>query len=349
MNPATVTESPGAAAEMRVIPPAPPRRTEKSVRVQINIFALNEGPTIGRVVRGVPAQLDGVESVRVVVIDDGSTDATVAEAQAAGASVISHGTRRGLGAVFRSALTDALANDADVMVTIDGDGQFDPAQIPQLVAPLLTNQADMATCSRFLDPALLPEMPAVKRWGNHTVAGLVSRLSGRQLRDVSCGFRAYSHDALIRLNLMGAFTYTHETILELAFKGMRIVEVPLAVRGVREFGRSRVASNVLNYGVRTLQILFGTLLNHRPHLVFATLAGVSATLGAVLAIVGLIPFILTGSFLKWAMFTGAFFVAVAILLLLFGLQARALYRAQFLLENILYEQRRRDRVQRRGA
>ncbi len=309
------------------------------VDLQVNIFALNEDKTIADVIYAVPRDIPGIDRVRIMVIDDGSTDRTAELAEEAGAEVCRHGYNRGLGAAFASALKTSLAGDADIMLTVDGDGQFDVGQIPDLIAPILDGHADMVTCSRFLDPNLLPDMPVVKQWGNHVVAGMVSSMTGVRLKDVSCGFRAYNRECMVRLNLMGRFTYTHEAIMELVFKGFRVSEVPLAVRGVREFGQSRVASNVFRYGWRTLRIMIGTLLNHRPHHVFSALAAVSAVGGVALAIFGWIPFLMTGSFIKWAMFSGGFLLALAVLLCLFGLQARTMHRTQFLLENLLYEQR----------
>ncbi len=307
--------------------------------LQVAIFALNEESTIQQVIRDVPQSIPGISRILITVIDDGSSDRTAELARDAGADVISHGHNRGLGTVFRSAVAAALDNNADILVTVDGDGQFQTGDIPTLLAPILGGTADMVTCSRFLDPELAPRMPAVKVWGNSVVARLVSALTGHRLHDASCGFRAYNRDCLIHLNLMGRFTYTHETLLELIFKRMRVVERALPVRGVREFGKSRVASNVFAYGWRTLRIIVGTVLHHRPHHVFTALAGLSAALGVILAVVGYVPFLLTGYFTKWAMFTAAFLFGLAVLMILFGMQARVLYRSQFLLEEILYQHR----------
>jgi glycosyltransferase involved in cell wall biosynthesis len=309
----------------------------------VTVFALDEERTIGEVVARVPRIVRGFDRVDVLVVDDGSTDRTAAIAREHGATVLSHHRNRGLGAAFRSGLGVALERGADAMVTIDGDGQFDPAQIPQLVAPIVDGDADMTTCSRFKDPSLVPEMPPIKRWGNSVVSRLVSRLTGQRLHDVSCGYRAYSSDAMMHLNLMGSFTYTHEAIMELIFMGLDIVEVPLPVRGVRSFGESRIASNVFAYGVRTLRIMLATVLNHRPHTLFLVLGAISLVLGCALCIGGGIPYLRTGSYIKSLMFTGGFFLGLSVVFSLFALQARVLYRNQHLLAHILYESRVRAR------
>ena len=133
------------------------------------IPCLDEAPTVGRVVAGVPRDIPGIERVDIVVLDDGSSDATGERAREAGAEVVRHHTTRGLGATFQEAVGIAIARNVDVLLHIDGDGQFDPGDIPLLVKPVVDHDAHMATASRFLDRDLVPTMPAVKR-------GVVARI-----------------------------------------------------------------------------------------------------------------------------------------------------------------------------
>ena len=234
--------------------------------------AFNEQATVADVVRGVPHEIPGVGSTQVLVVDDGSTDATAAEAREAGATVVSHGRRQGVGAAFQTALSEALAMGADLIVSIDADGQFDPATIPELIAPVVAGEADFATASRFADPRLLPEMPRIKLWGNRLMSRLISRLIGQRFHDVSCGMRCYNRRAGMSLNPLAAFTYTQEVFLNLGFKRMRMVEVPVRVVGQRPVGESRVASNLWRYGFRTLTIIFRCYRDYRPMRFFGALA-----------------------------------------------------------------------------
>ena len=103
----------------------------------------------------------------------------------------------------------------------------------------------------------------MKIWGNHRMAQIVSYLTGKRMYDVSCGFRAYSREALLQLVLTGRFTYTQETLLDLASKGLVIDEMPMVVRGEREFGKSRVAQS-WRYGTKTMGIIFGVIRDYRP-------------------------------------------------------------------------------------
>ena len=107
-------------------------------------------------------------------------------------------------------------------------------------------------------------MPRIKLWGNRMMSRLISRLAGQTFHDVSCGMRCYSRRAALHLHLLGRFTYTQEVFLNLAFKQMRIVEVPIKVRGEREYGRSRVAGSLWRYALRTAQIIFRCYRDYHP-------------------------------------------------------------------------------------
>ena len=126
-------------------------------RLVVILPALNEQATVAEVIAAIPRAIPGIDSVHVVVVDDGSTDDTAAVAQQAGAEVVSLGRNRGLGVAFSVGLRTALARGADFIVNIDADGQFDPGDIPALLVPLMDGAADMVTASRFADAALTPD------------------------------------------------------------------------------------------------------------------------------------------------------------------------------------------------
>jgi glycosyltransferase involved in cell wall biosynthesis len=321
-----------AVSGLGVLDPAD--RTLKTVLV--GMPALNESATIGAVIKNIPLHIEGVGQVDVVVVDDGSTDETSAVSRSLGAYVIRHDSNRGLGAAFQTLVQRALTTKADVLVTIDADGQFEPWDIPVLLRPILERRASVVTASRFLDPTLTPEMPWVKKWGNRRVARLVSRLTGNRYHDVSCGFRAYSRDALLRLTVYHSFTYTHETFLDLASKGLSIVEVPLAVRGTRESGTSRVARNLLKYAVETSLILLRSYRDRKVLRLCGYLALLLLSAGLALFIASLMTFLEHGSWLKWAAFSGGALMFLGVAVFFFGFladSANCLRRNQ---EEILY-------------
>lgn len=327
-------------------PPAsdPDGPSAADLSLLVVVPCLNEEQTVGRVVSGVPRRIIGIERVEVLVIDDGSTDATAQRARESGANVIRHSINQGLGSSFHEAVRIALARDADILVNIDGDGQFNPGDIPLVVAPVIHQQADMVTASRFLDGARLPQMPAIKRWGNRGVARIVWFLTGKRFRDVSCGFRAFSRKALLRMNLFGSFTYTQEAFLDLLFKDLAIREVPVQVRGTREFGTSRVASSIPRYALRSLQIMLGAFISYRPFRFFAAIASVFLLVGlGCLGFLG-IHYLRTGAFTPhiWAGFVGGSFAFLGIITLVIGLVGDMLMRIRMNQENILYLLKARD-------
>lgn len=307
--------------------------------VTLVIPALNEGRDIGGVLDSIPEFVDSV-----VVIDDGSTDDTVAAAREKGAEVISHGRNRGVGAAFDTGRRRVLALRSDIMVNMDGDGQFDPADIVKLVGPVAEGDAEFVTASRFKDPDLYPEMSRAKFLGNRMMSHLISRLTGRRFHDVSCGFRAYSRGALLRLNLFGEFTYTQETFLEFAFKDVAILEVPVEVRGTREHGRSRVASNLFRYTWQTLKIIVRTMRDYKPLRLFAGVSTVLLAAGLLPAVFLAVHYIRTGSFTphKWAGFLAGFLFILSAMSFLLGFILDMFARMRINQEEILAILRKRE-------
>lgn len=291
------------------------------MNLAIAIPCLNEAATIEKVIQSVPKTLEFVKSIKILVIDDGSQDNTSTLARAAGAYVINHGTNKGLGVAFRSAIEWCLKEQIDILVTVDGDGQFNVNDIPHLIEPIIQNKADFVTASRFLDNDNLPDgIPPIKLWGNRKMANLISGLTGKKFYDVACGFRAYSKDCLLNLNLFGIFTYTQETFLDLSYKGFRIVEIPTKVKYF-ENRKSRIASSILKYAINTSKIIMRVYRDYYPLRFFWLLAGISLILGAGLGAYFFSHFIETGRFYGalWAGLSSAFLIANGIFLIMLGL------------------------------
>ncbi len=312
-----------------------------ALRLMVFLPALNEQATVGQTISHIPRRMPGVGHVDVLVVDDGSTDGTVAAAKAAGARVVSHNVRRGLGAAFQTALGAALQTDADLIVSIDADGQFDPQTIPQLIEPVVAGVADFTTASRFADPALTPRMPAAKLWGNHMMARLISRLVRQRFYDVSCGMRCYNRRAAMSLNTIGSFTYTQEVFLNLAFKGLRMMEVPIRVEGVRRHGVSRVARSLWSYGFNTLWIIFRCYRDYRPMRFFGRAALMMMIPGAMLELGLLAHYLAVGHWagMIWAGFAGATLFFLGLVLLCMGIIGDMLDRHRIYLEEMLYHVR----------
>lgn len=304
--------------------------------------ALNEEESVARVLASLPTRLDGVSTTRFLVVDDGSTDRTAEVAEDAGALVVRHPANRGVGKAFHTAVNQALHHGADVLVTIDADGQFDPSQIPDLIRPIVEDKADLVTGCRFICQKRPENMPLVKYWGNLVVARMLRFVAGVDLADVSCGFRAYGREALLNLNLFGKFTYTQETILDLSFKELRIAEVPVNVTYFP--GRkSRVAGSIFRYALNSGKIITRTVRDFRPLRFFGGIGLAVFALGCILDGWLLWHYLATGTFTPYKVvgFTGAALNIVGILLAGLGLLADMLDRIRANQERILYFHKKR--------
>ena len=307
------------------------------MKLIIYMPALNEEKYIAETIRGLPREMDGISIIEYLVVDDGSTDQTAKIARACGAQVISHKVNLGVGAAFQSAVRFALEQDAVVLVGIDADRQFDPAEIPLLVAPILDGRADMVLGNRF-HPGMPKNMPPLRYWGNQRVAKLVNSISGLNLQDVSCGFRAYSHEALLRINNFGKFTYTHETILSLAYQQTSIVEMPISV--IYYPGRkSRVARSLWIYALQTSRIILNVLLDYQPMRVFGTFAAFCLLVGVALVLILFTHCLLVGAFTPYKSlgFIGLGFAIFGVLSFLIALISDMLNRIRVNQEKLLYE------------
>jgi glycosyltransferase involved in cell wall biosynthesis len=312
------------------------------LRLLVAIPCLNEDATIAQVVADVPRLIEGVAEVHVLVVDDGSTDNTFSEATRAGALIVRHPRNLGVGKAFHSAVSFAIDHRYDLMVNIDGDRQFNPQDIPKLVTPVLQGKADMVTASRFIESSMVPDMPKVKLVGNHLMSRLISGLVRQKFHDVSCGFRCYSREALLQMNLHGAFTYTQETFLDFAVKRMTIVEVPIAVQYFAD-RKSRVVSSISKYAVHTAKIIFRGYRDYFPLRFFWGIGLVFMVPAVILGAIFFGHYLRTGFFTGYlfAGFLSGFFVMLATVFFVVGTVADMLDRIRSNQERILYRLKKR--------
>ena len=191
------------------------------------IPAHNEEDTLPFVLRGMPESVNGL-TVTPIVVADGCTDSTEEVARSLGAAVIRRDLRRGSGAAVRLGCRAALAAGAEIIVTMDADGQHDPAEMAALVSPLLAGPADMIQGSRVL--GRFERESRVRSLGVRVFARLLTALGRTKITDPSTGYRAMTADALRQLDLKQDQFYVSEVILDAARKGLRVEEVPITLR-----------------------------------------------------------------------------------------------------------------------
>jgi glycosyltransferase involved in cell wall biosynthesis len=202
---------------------APNDKLQHKPKIVAAIPCFNEERFIGSVVISTKKYVD-----KVVVIDDGSADATREVAAEAGAEVHQHFQNKGYGAAIRSAIEQGRRLGADVLVILDGDGQHDPKDIPRLVRPLINGEADVVVGSRFLGGTSKP--PFFRRLGQSVITALTNVGSGQKVSDSQSGFRAYSSEALKKLNLTeDGMSVSSEIQFAIKKSGLRVIEVPINV------------------------------------------------------------------------------------------------------------------------
>ena len=258
-------------------------KDDPSTRLVVVLPAYNEALSIAKVIRQIRDHLEFKGQLDIVVVDDGSTDNTSEVASSVFATVIRHRRNEGLGVAIATGVETALQLGADIIVTMDSDGQFKGEHIKEIIAPLLSGKAEMVIGSRYLRPDFIPhDIPKWKQMLSTILCWIVSKVIwGHKLTDVTCGFRAYTRHAAIRLNFLTRYTYTVESIIDAGSKGLVIGEVPVRCRGVREHGKSRITTRFFRYLREIGFIVLRRMRDSRPLMFYFTLALMFIWLGSV--------------------------------------------------------------------
>jgi glycosyltransferase involved in cell wall biosynthesis len=247
------------------------------MKLVIQIPALNEEETLPRALEALPRSVPGFSQITILVVDDGSTDRTAEVARLNGADrVVSFAIHRGLATAFRVGLEEALTMGADVVVNFDADLQYDGADIPALVAPILADKADIVIGDRR--PGKLAHFSPIKRLLQRLGSWMVRQVSGLQVRDATSGFRAFSREAARRINVFSKMTYTLETLIQAGFKDLRVASIPVRANPVPRASRLLASPTkyVLIQGANILRI---TAL-YKPLKIFSAFAAVFLAMGS---------------------------------------------------------------------
>ncbi|MBX6333768.1 glycosyltransferase family 2 protein [Candidatus Saccharibacteria bacterium] len=317
------------------------------MKLLIIVFCKNEAETLGKLLAAMPRKIDGVKTIDVFVLDDGSTDGSADIARKTGANVVADGASKGLAFRFRQAVDLVLAEGADVMVTIDGDMQYLPKDIPKIAAPVIEGRADMVAADRFTDPKTGKKyrpanMPLSKYIGNRLGTKVISRLSKQTFRDVTSGFRAYSREALLALNVNSDQTYTQESFQILALKRMRIVSVPIPVIYYKG-RRSRVVASIVSYVANSALNIVRAYRDFAPLRFFFWLGFLPVVLGVGGGLFSIWHWMHTGMFspYKFVGITSLYLFSLGIIIWLAGILADMLARVNRTQEKI-YEAIKRE-------
>jgi glycosyltransferase involved in cell wall biosynthesis len=247
------------------------------VKLIIQIPCLNEEETLPHTLADLPRRVPGVDEVEWLVVDDGSTDATVETARAHGVDhVVRLFSTRGLAAAFQAGLDASLKLGADVIVNLDADNQYRAADIPKLVAPIVAGEADMVVGIR--DVRKIEHFSPAKKLLQRLGSWVVRRASGTDVRDTTSGYRAYNREAALQLQVVSDFTYTLESLIQAGKMLVAIDQVPVGTNP--PLRRSRLFPSTLTYVRRNASAVFRAYAMYEPLRVF-TIAAVALAIAAL--------------------------------------------------------------------
>ena len=303
----------------------------------IQIPCLNEAETLPATLRDLPRHIPGVDAIEVLIIDDGSTDGTVEAARANGVEhIISLRNRRGLAAAFTSGIDAALKMGADYIVNTDGDNQYAGDDIRTLVAPLVSGEADVVIGDRNL--AALEHLTWTRKRLQHLGSWVVRQVSNTQVPDTTSGFRAYSREAALRMNIVSDFTYTLESIIQAGKKRMAIAHVP--IRSNPKTRPSRLFGSVWTYVKRSASTIVRIYTMYEPFKVFTSIGLLTFLAGFAISLRFLyFYFNNDGQGHLQSLLLAAVLMIVGFQVLLIGLVADVISANRKLLEDLLYRVR----------
>ena len=246
----------------------------------VQIPCLNEEATLPLVIKTIPKSIPGIDDIDILVIDDGSSDKTVEVAKKAGVKhFVFHTKNRGLGRSFHDGVMKALEMGADIVVNTDGDNQYPQADIPRLVAPILQKKADIVVADRQING--IKHFSRFKKLMQKFGTMVLNSAAGTDIPDAASGFRAYSKEALLKINTVTRFSYCMETIIQAGNKRLAIASVP--VKTNPKTRESRLFKSPGEHIVKSAVTIVRAYTMYKPYVLFIVL-------GFVTLVVGLIPF-----------------------------------------------------------
>lgn len=312
------------------------------MRLIINIPAYNEEAVIGETIKNMPRSFQGVDEVKIQVVDDGSSDKTSEVARAAGADyVLRHTINRRLGVMFATASENALKEGADIMVNIDADGQFDAAEIQKMIDPILSNEADMVVGDRFSESSA-KNIPWMKDFFNRLGASMVGSFLNVKTHDITCGFRAHNRETLLRLNNPTGFTYTQETIIDAIGKNLRVVWIPVTVTYFAD-RKSRIVKSAWSFINNSARIILKAVRDVRPMKFFGIPGLFLLTLSFLAFLTFLVQYLShdfkVTPYLNYLLFTSVT-ALIGIQLLIFAFIADMIKSSRRLTEDLMYQMKK---------
>lgn len=251
------------------------------MKLIIQIPCYNEEETLGITYNDLPRRIDGIDEIEYLIINDGSRDRTVEVARELGIHhVVTFKQNKGLAKGFMAGLDACLHLGADIIVNTDADNQYCGADIEKLVRPILTGEADIVIGERPIDETA--HFSWKKKKFQHLGSWVVRIASGTKIPDAPSGFRAYSREAALRMNVVNEYTYTLETIIQAGHDKIAMTSIPIRTNG--ETRPSRLFSNMWRYMKRSSTVIIRSFMMYKPLRFFFALGSILFALGGALGV-----------------------------------------------------------------
>jgi glycosyltransferase involved in cell wall biosynthesis len=249
------------------------------MKLIIQIPCYNEEHTLSETYADIPKQIDGIDTIEILIIDDGSTDKTVEVARSLGINhIVVNKRNMGLARSFRRGIEECLRQGADIIVNTDGDNQYAGWDIPRLIEPVIRQEADIVIGDR--ETHKIHHFSRTKKFMQWLGSGVVRKLAGIWVPDTVSGFRALSRDAAIQLNVLSSYSYTIEMVIQAGKRDMTVVSIPVETNDkTRE---SRLFKSIPSFIVKQVSTIIRMYAMYQPLKVFFYL-------GTGLSIIGLLP------------------------------------------------------------
>ncbi|MBN1552042.1 glycosyltransferase family 2 protein [bacterium] len=305
------------------------------MKLIIQIPCYNESETLEQTISSLPTSIAGIETIEILVIDDGSTDGTPNVAKSAGAHhVFVLPVHQGLAKAFSAGLKYSVKLGADIIVNTDADNQYKPEYIEKLIQPILNNTADMVIGCRPIQE--ISHFSTFKKYLQRLGSRTVRFLTGIEVPDATSGFRAYSRTAAKRLRIFSDFTYTVETLLQASRLNFHIVSIPVDINPPTR--PSRLFGSNWSYIRKQMGTMFRIWSMYSPYKLFSRSGTVSLLLGLALFLRFLVYY-----FISWpepsgkvqSLIIAAVFLIFGVFLILIGVIADLIAVNRRLMEDVL--------------
>ena len=251
------------------------------MKLVIQIPCLNEEKSLPVTLKALPERIDGIDEIEILIINDGSKDNTIEVARSLGVTnFVSFSKNKGLAKAFVAGLNKALEMGADIIVNTDADNQYCADDIGKLIEPVLKQEADIVVGAR--DIFAIKEFSVMKKIFQKAGSAVLRLLSSTQVQDAPSGFRAFSRQAAIKLNIFDNYTYTMETLLQANAKGLKVVSVPIRVN--EKLRESKLVKNIFDYIFKSMKTTIRMFIVYRPFRFFISFAFILALIGFILVL-----------------------------------------------------------------